>query len=117
MPEIVIDTAVEFRELTEAIYNIVCQIEPIGPENMRPVIIAHNVFETGYSKILKEQHIRFVIKQNNTTFTGIGFGMADKFNLLQMQMPLDIVFTLDLNEWNGEKSIQLKVVDFRIAAN
>ena len=115
VPEIIIDAEIELKELTEPFYNIICQMEPFGPENMRPVFIAKNVFETGYSKILKEQHVRFVIKQNNVTLTGIGFGMADKFNLLQQQKPLDIVFTVDLNEWNGEKNIQLKVIDFRVA--
>jgi single-stranded-DNA-specific exonuclease len=115
VPEIVIDAAITFKELTDAFYNIVCQMEPFGPDNMRPVFIAEKVVETGYSKILKEQHIRFVIKQNNTTFTGIGFGMADKFGLLQMHKPLDIVFTIDMNEWNGEKNIQLKVIDFKLS--
>jgi len=113
-PEIVVDAVIEFKELTEPFNNIICQMEPFGPENMRPVFIAKNVFETDYSKILKEQHIRFVLKQNAITLTGIGFGMADKFTLLQMQKPLDIIFTIDLNEWNGEKNIQLKVIDLKI---
>ncbi len=115
VPEILIDAEVELKELTESFYNIICQMEPFGPENMRPIFIAKNVVETGYSKILKEQHIRFVIKQGSITFSGIGFGMAGKFSLLQQNKPLDIVFTIDLNEWNGEKNIQLKVIDFRIS--
>ena len=40
--------------------------------------------------------------------------MADKFYLLQMKKPLDIVYTLDENEWNGQKSLQLKVIDIRL---
>jgi single-stranded-DNA-specific exonuclease len=115
VPEIIIDAVVELKEISEPFYNILCQMEPFGPENMRPVFLAREVYETGYSKILKEQHIRFVIKQHQVTFTGIGFGMADKFYLLQMQRPLDIVFTADLNEWNGEKNIQLKIIDFKLS--
>jgi single-stranded-DNA-specific exonuclease len=42
--------------------------------------------------------------------------MADKFALLQMNQPLDIVFTLDENEWNNEKTIQLKMIDLRLSA-
>ncbi len=115
VPEIAVDAVIELKELSEPFNNIVCQMEPFGPENMRPVFLAKNVIETGYSKILKEQHIRFVIKQNNATYTGIGFNMADKFAMLQMQQPLDIIFSIELNEWNGEKNIQLKVIDLRIA--
>jgi single-stranded-DNA-specific exonuclease len=32
-----------------------------------------------------------------------------------MKKPLDIVFTLDENEWNGERSLQLKVIDMRLS--
>jgi single-stranded-DNA-specific exonuclease len=55
------------------------------------------------------------LKQNSITFSGIGFNLATKFHLLQMNHPLDVVFTLDINEWQGTKSLQLKVVDFRLS--
>ena len=115
IPEIIIDTEINFSELNIAFYNILTQMEPFGPENMRPVFIAKKVTDTGFSKIVKEQHIRFVLKQNHTTLTGIGFGMSDKFSMLQANQPLDIVFNIDLNEWNGEKSIQLKMIDIRLS--
>lgn len=114
-PEIVIDTEISFPEIKEPFYNIICQMEPFGPENMRPVFIAKKVINSGYSKIVKENHIRFVLQQHNITLTGIGFNMAEKFYLLDMQQPLDIVFTIDENEWQGNKSLQLKIIDFRIS--
>jgi len=117
IPEIIIDAAVSFSELTDSFYNIIHQMEPFGPENMRPVFIATNVLNTGYSKIVKELHIRFVLKQGNTTFTGIGFNMADKFELVTSNKPLDIVFTIDQNEWNGQTSLQIKMIDLRLTEN
>ena len=48
-------------------------------------------------------------------FIGIGFGMANKLPLLQMKKPLDIVFKIDENEWNGEKTLQLRVIDFMLS--
>lgn len=115
VPEIVIDAAINFSEITPSFYQILLQMEPIGPDNMRPVFIARNVYDTGYSKLAKEAHIRFVLKQNNISLTGIGFNMADKFPLLQMNHPLDIVFTIDENEWNGNTSLQMKVIDIRLS--
>ncbi|MFZ6024924.1 MAG: single-stranded-DNA-specific exonuclease RecJ [Bacteroidota bacterium] len=115
IPEINIDAVIQFSEITPAMFNILCQMEPFGPDNMRPVFIAKKVYDTGFSKIVKEQHIRFVVKQQNISFTGIGFNMAAKFHLLQQQQPVDLVFTLDENEWNGEKNIQLKMIDLRIS--
>ena len=115
IPEIIIDSPVTFANINASFYNIISQMEPFGPENMRPVFIAKNVWDTGYSKIVKELHIRFVVKQDNTTFTGIGFNMATKFYLLQLQKPVDIVFTIDENEWNGTTTLQLKVIDIRLS--
>lgn len=115
VPEIIIDTEISFPEIKEPFYNIICQMEPFGPENMRPVFIAKHVVNTGYSKIVKENHIRFVLQQHNVTLTGIGFNMAEKFYLLDMNQPLDIVFTIDENEWQGNKSLQLKMIDFRLS--
>jgi single-stranded-DNA-specific exonuclease len=115
IPEIVIDAPINFSEITPAFYQILLQMEPVGPENMRPVFIARHVYDTGYSKIVKESHIRFVLKQNNISLTGIGFNMAEKFPLLQMNHPLDILFTIDENEYNGNTSLQLKMIDLRLS--
>ncbi|MBS1510504.1 MAG: single-stranded-DNA-specific exonuclease RecJ [Bacteroidetes bacterium] len=115
IPEIIIDTKVSFKEITPSFYSIICQMEPFGPDNMRPVFIAKRVYETGYSKIVKELHIRFVLQQDGVNITGIGFNMADKFYLLQLNQPVDIVFTVDENEWNGNTYLQLKVLDLKLS--
>ncbi|MEJ7681977.1 MAG: hypothetical protein WKG06_29825 [Segetibacter sp.] len=69
--------------------------------------------DTGNSKLIKEQHIKFCLKQNNCSFEGIGFNMAEKFHLIESKKPLDVVFTIEENEWDGQKMLQLKVHDFR----
>jgi single-stranded-DNA-specific exonuclease len=115
IPEIVIDAEISLKDIKWPFYNIMCQMEPFGPENLRPVFVARRVMDTGYSKIVKEQHVRFSVKQDNIIITGIGFGMAEKFPLLQMKKPVDVVFKIDENEWNGEKTLQLRMVDFRLS--
>jgi len=115
VPEIIIDAAISFAEIKTSFYDILKQMEPFGPENMHPVFIAKRVNETGYSRILKELHVRFVLNQNGVVLNGIGFNMSQKFYLLNMKKPLDVVFTIDENEWNGNKTIQLKVIDIRLS--
>lgn len=115
VPEIVIDAEIGFADITPGFFRILSQMEPFGPDNLRPVFITRNVMDNGWSKIVKEEHLRFSLRQHNTVFTGIGFGMAGKFQLLQQ--PIDIVYTIEENEWNGSTSLQLKVIDFRPAAN
>ncbi|MEI6947856.1 single-stranded-DNA-specific exonuclease RecJ [Paraflavisolibacter sp. H34] len=113
IPEIVIDAEIHFRDIRRPFYDILCQMEPFGPDNLRPTFVARNVYNTGYSKVVKDTHLRFVLKQEGMIVTGIGFGLAAKMPLLEGGGPVDVVFRLDENDWNGEKSLQMKVVDVK----
>jgi len=115
VPIINIDAEINFTDITMGFYNIILQMEPYGPENMRPTFITRNVSDTGFSRIVKEKHLRFSVIQNDYSITGIGFNLAEKFHLLQQNLPIDIVYTIDLNEWNGEQSLQLKVIDVALS--
>ena len=116
IPEIVVDTEISFHDIRRSFYEIICQMEPFGPDNLRPLFIARNVYNTGYSKIVKNTHLRFSLKQDGAILTGIGFGMADKMPLLETNKPFDVVFKIDENEWNGEKTLQLKIIDLKPSA-
>src|SRR5579862_5086520 len=111
IPEITIDAEIRLKDITPAFFNIICQMEPFGPENTRPLFIARQLTDSGYSKIVKQFHIRFSLQQDGIVFSGIGFHLSDKFELLQKKKPVDVVFTIDENEWNGQKHLQLKVAD------
>lgn len=113
IPEIMIDAKIELNQITFPFYNIIKQMEPFGPENMTPTFIAKGVKDTGFSRIVKEDHIKFVVQQGDATITGIGFNMADKFPIVESREPFDMVFKIDENEWNGNKSLQLRVEDVR----
>lgn len=115
IPEIVIDAEIKFDEINLSFYNILKQMEPFGPENMRPVFVSKKVYNSGFCKVVKEQHIKFSLKQGNTTINGIGFGIAEKFSILEMNRPIDVAYTIDLNEWNGNKSVQIKVIDIKLS--
>ncbi len=112
-PEIVIDAAILLKDINWAFYNIIRQMEPFGPDNLNPVFITHHVTDTGYSRIVKEQHIRFSVQQDGSSIAGIGFNMAAKFDTLGGNTPIDIVYKIDVNEWNNEKTLQIRVIDFR----
>ena len=113
IPEIIIDVEVPFSVLTLSYNNIINQMEPFGPGNLKPVFITRNVMDSGYSKLVKDKHIKFVVNDGTQILSGIGFNLSEKFQIVQNQKPFDLVYTLDLNEWNGESRLQLKVIDIR----
>ena len=115
IPELIIDAEINFSIITGKFFKLITQMEPYGPENLRPVFITKNIQNTEWSRIVKEQHIRFVVKNENITLTGIGFNLAEKFDLLKKNKPIDMAYTIDENEWNGETNLQLKVIDIRLS--
>ena len=115
IPEIIIDAEITFSDIKKSFYDILCQMEPFGPDNMSPTFCVRNVHNTPWSKVVKDAHLRFVVRQDHYTMTGIGFNMADKWHVLTQNKPVDLVFKIDENEWNGEKSLQMKVIDCRLS--
>ena len=114
IPEIEIDAEINIEDIKPAFYNIINQFEPFGPTNLKPVFISKNVYDfQGNSRIVKELHLKFVVHQNNRfVIDGIGFGLADKLELVQ-NGPFDIVYTIEENEFNGVVKLQIKVLDVR----
>jgi single-stranded-DNA-specific exonuclease len=111
-PEIQIDSAIRFSAIDAKFFRVLCRMEPFGPDNMQPVFAAYGVADTGRSAIVKEKHLRLAVSQDGITFTGIAYNMADRAPLLKSGL-VDIVFTLDENDWNGHRSLQLKIIDLK----
>jgi single-stranded-DNA-specific exonuclease len=113
VPEIGINSDLQLKQITRSFYNIVHQMEPFGPDNHRPVFCSKAVWNTGWSKVVKEQHIKISVQQDGVRMDGIAFNLSHKFDLLLKKQPVDIIYTLAENEWNGEVKLQLKVLDIR----
>ncbi len=112
-PEITINSILPLDNISMNFYQIISQMEPFGPDNMRPVFVAQKVQDTGYSKIVKDQHISCSFKQGKNTLRGIGYNMPEHMDVIQSGKPFDIVFQLQLNEWQGTQSVQLQIIDIK----
>ena len=116
VPQILIDAELPFEAARMSFLQIIEQMEPFGPDNPRPIFISKCVRDTGFSKIVKDQHLKLSLKQGHATLSGIFFKAADKLNLVK-NSSVDIVFTLDQNEYNGDISVQMKVIDLAESTN
>jgi len=117
-PEIEIDATLPLQAITSRFYHILQQLEPFGPGNMRPVFISRNVTDTGFSKLVKDSHIKFhIYQQTSAPVSGIGFGLGHKYPIVHSGQPFDIVYTLYENDWNGQRSIEMKVLDISPAGS
>ena len=88
---------------------------PFGPQNMKPTFITSGVRDNGFGKQVgaDKTHIKLNLIQgsNPKTYNAIGFNLGDKIDVVQNDF--DICYSLDENEWNGFKSIQLLLKDIK----
>jgi single-stranded-DNA-specific exonuclease len=77
----------------------------------------NNLTDTGYSKIVGEDHIKFALRCPITDkiFSGIGFRLGHKLEILKSKQPVDIVFNLEVNEYMGNIDLQFNIKDFRLS--
>lgn len=114
IPEIEIDADIQLKDINQSFYHILEQMEPFGPDNTKPVFCVRNVFNAG-CRVVKEDHLRFEVMQDNFSINGIGFQLAEKYERLDRPAKMDIVFTMEENHFNGRTSLQMKVIDFNKA--
>lgn len=112
MPQINYDLEIELTEISEKFLRILDRFKPYGPGNMTPIFRANNLKDSGFSKILKEKHLRVSALQSGVKFDGIGFGMANFYEIVKYKN-FDTCFSLEWNEFNGYKNIQLKIRDIK----
>ncbi len=114
-PEITVDAELEFTEITPKFFRILKQLAPFGPKNMKPVFVSRNVRDNGYGKQVgsDKSHLKLSLFQgdNTQTINAIGFGLGNKID--DIHNGFDVVYTIDENEWNGYKSLQLVLKDLK----
>jgi single-stranded-DNA-specific exonuclease len=111
VPEIEVDAEIQLKDIHHSFYHILEQMEPFGPDNTKPVFCVRNVTNVG-CRIVKDDHLRFEVMQDNFSINGIGFQLAEKYEKLAHPIKMDIVFTIEENHFNGRTTLQMKVIDF-----
>jgi single-stranded-DNA-specific exonuclease len=115
-PTITIDEKIQLLDITPKFFRILKQFAPFGPSNKQPVFLSENLKDTGYCKTVGEddKHLKLSLKQGNSdVFKAIAFGLGDKLSLIKNKAQFSGVFNIAENNWNGAKSIQLKLLDIK----
>ncbi|MFM7565226.1 MAG: single-stranded-DNA-specific exonuclease RecJ [Flavobacteriales bacterium] len=94
--------------------RILDSFEPFGPGNMKPVFLSEEVYALE-SKILKDLHLKVNATQPNVgiTINGIGFNLGEKEPLVTPGVAFDLAYTLEINEFNSQRKLQLNIKDIR----
>ena len=116
-PEIVVDSSLFLSNITTKFHRIINQFGPFGPQNMKPVFMATGLRDNGYGKQVggSGEHLKLSIISgtDKKTYNAIGFGLGDKFELINHGNAFKAAFTIEENHWNGMTSLQLNIKDIK----
>ncbi|GAB5539778.1 MAG: single-stranded-DNA-specific exonuclease RecJ [Salibacteraceae bacterium] len=118
VPVLEIDMELELSEITDLFFTSMNRMAPFGPQNMRPVFVSYNVKNAQWSKAVGEnnEHLKLHVYQGTNksiTIKGIAFGLGHYAERIKNGEEFSLVYTLELNEFNGVKTIEMMVKDIR----
>lgn len=96
-------------------YDLIQKLKPFGMANPEPTFLTKNLIVENLKVIGKDgKHLKLNLKSKDSSFwiEAIAFGMGE-LNTLEIEDKIDVVYTIDVNEWNGNKKLQLKVKDIK----
>jgi single-stranded-DNA-specific exonuclease len=116
MPRLRIDSDLTFRGITGDIAAGVAALAPFGAGNPRPVFAARGVEIVDGPRKLKERHLKMSLRQDGRIFRAIAWRAAERHDFLaEHKAALDVAFSLEQNQYNGETYVELTLADIRRA--
>jgi single-stranded-DNA-specific exonuclease len=113
-PSLWLDGPLALSELNERVMIEFAALAPFGPGNPRPRFHTNQVAIVDGPRILKERHLKLSVKQNGRVLRAIQWNAADReANLTAKKDAVEIAYTVEENEYMGNKYVELRLDDFR----
>ena len=115
MPRLRIDSDLGFRGITGGVAAGVASLAPFGAGNPKPVFAARGVEIIDGPRKLKERHLRMALKQDGRIFRAVAWRAAERADFLtEHKAAIDVAFSLEQNQYNGETYLDLSIADFKL---
>ena len=113
IPPIDIDDQLPLTDITMGFYKLLCQMEPFGPGNANPTFESRAVYAVPDStRVVGNSHLKVTLTQDGYhVIDAIGFGLGEYCERILTGEPFRVCYNVDLNEYRGVKSLQLRLKD------
>jgi len=115
-PSIEIDLEISAEDADWNLVEDIKKLQPFGEGNEEPVFLMKNLIIEDMKIVGNgSKHLKLSLRSQTSPkiFESIGFGLGDNSQNLEKGQTVDIVFNLQEDEWNGNKRMQLNLVDIR----
>lgn len=121
LPKLTIDAKVDIKDVNWELYDLLQKFEPFGKNNEKPLYAACNVIVQNVKPVgSKHNHINLFVKAGTRIVKMVGWNLCatedEKTNWCTTLSPgdaVDLVFDIGVNEWNGNRELQLTIRDIK----
>jgi single-stranded-DNA-specific exonuclease len=121
-PSLTVDAVVSLAAIDWALHGLLAQLEPCGYGNGQPVLASRGLEVVSQRTVGQDaQHLKLAVRDPSDTgptarrvLDAIAFRHGAWYN--QLPRRIDLAYTVEANEYGGERRLQLNVRDIRPAA-
>lgn len=120
-PVLNIDAEISLEDINWQNYEQIQYFSPFGRANAEPIFLARGLEVSDLRTVGKnDQHLKLELvmfnKQSSKAkaFKAIGFRLGDRRETIQKGDLLDVAFDLIVNEWNGYRNLEMKILDLKL---
>ena len=115
-PVIMIDTRLDFSQITPKFFRILKQFQPFGPGNNAPVFLTENVYDNGNVRKVGADggHLKLELIQESQPYrsiSAIAFNKSEHFDHIKAGNPIDVCYSIVENYYRGIANLQLRIKD------
>ena len=113
---LIYDLEILLSDLNFKFLKIIEQMEPFGPNNLKPIFCSRNCVTTSQTRTVgnDNKHLQLFIKSKNKIYKGIAFGRGDLLTKINESKGFDILYSIEKNTWNGNIELQLIIMDLKL---
>ena len=108
-----IDFEISLSDLNVELLKDIYTLKPYGQSNRAPLFLYRNLRVQAVRTIGDGKHLKLVLKDKNKYIDVVGFSQGEKRDAITIGDKIDVVCEVELNEYNGKRTIQLILQDFK----
>lgn len=110
-----VDAEISLELASEELWKEIQEFAPFGFGNPEPVFSTRGVSIQDIRLVGKDgKHLKLTVSQLSISVPAIAFSFGDLYGQLKSDKTVDIAYTVNLDTWNGNKRLQLKIKDIRL---
>jgi len=113
VPELRTDLALPLEAADESLERALRHLEPFGVGNPGPVFVARGVEVIATPRKVGTDGLKLQLRTAGGAMDGVGWGLAARAGELRAGARIDLAYKLDINEYQGARTLQAVVQDFR----